>query len=75
MERELRIRMTGGLDSLARVVNTLRRSRARLVEIRSTFDGNGTAVVSVRLSGDEAEIDWVVKKILVLVDVEGVEAI
>lgn len=75
MERELRIRVTGGVDSLARVVNTLRRSRARLLEIRSSFDGNGSASVSVRLSGDEAEIDWVVKKIFVLVDVEDVEVV
>lgn len=75
MERLIIVRALMGLDSLARVVNTIRRGRIQVVEITSRFGSNGDIEIAIRVRGEESEIEWVRKKILVSVDVESVEVI
>jgi len=75
MERLIIVRALMGLDSLARVVNTIRRGRIQVVEMISRFGSDGDIEITIRVRGEESEIEWVKKKILVSVDVESVEVI
>lgn len=75
MERILTVKASMGLDSLARIINIVRRGRIQVIEISSKFGSNGDAEVLVRVRGEENEIEWVRKKILVSLDVERVEVI
>jgi hypothetical protein len=75
MERLIIVRALMGLDSLARVVNTIRRGRIQVVEMISRFGSDGDIEIAIRVRGEESEIEWVKKKILVSVDVESVEVI
>ncbi|MEM1610630.1 MAG: hypothetical protein QXQ57_03155 [Sulfolobales archaeon] len=75
MERVLVVRAYMGLDSLARIINIIRRGRIQMIEMSSKFGSNGDVEVIIRVRGDEAEIEWVRKKILVSQDVEKVEVI
>ena len=75
MERILTVKASIGLDSLARIINIVRRGRIQVIEISSKFGSNGDAEVLIRVRGEENEIEWVRKKILVSLDVERVEVI
>ncbi len=75
MERILTVKASMGLDSLARIINIVRRGRTQVIEISSKFGSNGDAEVLIRVRGEENEIEWVRKKILVSLDVERVEVI
>jgi hypothetical protein len=75
MERILTVKASMGLDSLARIINIVRRGRIQVIEISSKFGSNGGAEVLIRVRGEENEIEWVRKKILVSLDVERVEVI
>jgi hypothetical protein len=75
MERILTVKASMGLDSLARIINIVRRGRIQVIEISSKFGSNGDAEVLIRVRGEENEIEWVRKKILVSLDVEMVEVI
>ncbi|MFZ8822972.1 MAG: hypothetical protein ACO2O0_02310 [Desulfurococcales archaeon] len=75
MERILTVKASMGLDSLARIINIVRRGRIQVIEISSKFGSNGDAEVLIRVRGEENEIEWVRKKILVSLDVERVEVI
>jgi len=75
MERILAVKASMGLDSLARIINIVRRGRIQVIEISSKFDSNGDVEVLIRVRGEENEIEWVRKKILVSLDVERVEVI
>jgi hypothetical protein len=75
MERILTVKASMGLDSLARIINIVRRGRIQVIDISSKFGSNGDAEVLIRVRGEENEIEWVRKKILVSLDVERVEVI
>jgi uncharacterized HAD superfamily protein len=75
MERILTVKASMGLDSLTRIMNIVRRGRIQVIEISSKFGSNGDAEVLIRVRGEENEIEWVRKKILVSLDVERVEVI
>lgn len=75
MERLIRVRASLGLDSLARVINIVRRGRLQVLDISSRFGSNGDVEISIRVRGEDAEVEWVRKKILVSSDVESVEVV
>ncbi|MEM4970071.1 MAG: hypothetical protein QXE01_02335 [Sulfolobales archaeon] len=75
MERVLVVRAYMGIDSLARIINIVRRGRIQMIEMSSKFGSNGDVEVIIRVRGEESEIEWVRKKILVSLDVESVEVI
>ncbi|MDT7889432.1 MAG: hypothetical protein RQ885_10725 [Desulfurococcales archaeon] len=75
MERLLVVRASMGLDSLARLINIIRRGKIQVIEVSSRFGSDGEAEIALRIRGEDLEIEWVKKKILASLDVENVEVI
>ncbi|GAY25734.1 hypothetical protein ATG_09370 [Desulfurococcaceae archaeon AG1] len=75
MERVIKVGACMGMDSLARVINTIRRGKVQVLEISSKLGSNGDINIVIRVRGEESEIEWLRKKILVLVDVTSVEVL
>jgi|BEDMetMinimDraft_2_1075160.scaffolds.fasta_scaffold06479_2 hypothetical protein len=63
-----------GIDSVGRIVNTLRRGKVKLKEIKMNFEDN-LVKIYIKLSGEENEIDWLSKKLNRLVDVEEIKVL
>ncbi len=75
MERLILVRACMGIDSLARIINVVRRGKVQILEISSKLGSDGSISVSIKIRGEESEIEWIRKKILVLTDIASVEAV
>lgn len=75
MERVISVRASMGIDSLARIINIVRRGRVQILEISSKLGSNSDISVAIKMRGEESEIEWIRKKILVLTDVTSVEVV
>ncbi len=74
MERVMMLKATMGIDSVGRIINTIRRSKVNLQEIMMKFK-DGYVSMQIKLEGSENEIDWLYKKIFKLVDVDEIKVI
>jgi len=57
MERILTVKASMDLDSLARIINIVRRGRIQVIEISSKFGSNEDVEVLIRVRGEENEIE------------------
>lgn len=74
MSKVIVLRATIGIDSVGRIINTVRRSKTNLQEISMKFNNN-YVTMHIKLDGSENEINWLSKKLFKLVDVDEMEVI